>query len=76
MNARGAGWGKTRRTRIPVYARQFHTIARSHEEEIPNRLSCLSYRGTSLLRNNLPVGPSSSPMPRDLGGSYGGGCFL
>ena len=24
------------------------------------------YRGTSLMRNNLPVGPYRSPMPRDL----------
>ena len=24
------------------------------------------YRGTSLIRNNPPVGPYSSPMPRDL----------
>ena len=34
------------------------------------------YRGTSLIRSNPPVGPSSSPMPRDLRGSYGGGHFL
>ena len=25
-----------------------------------------SHRGTSLIRNNPPVGPYSSPMPRDL----------
>jgi len=34
------------------------------------------YRGTSLIRNSAPVGPYSSPMPRDLWWSYGGGCFL
>ena len=25
-----------------------------------------AYRGTSLIRNTPPVGPYSSPMPRDL----------
>ena len=34
------------------------------------------YRGTSLIRNRPPVGPYSSPMPRTLRGSQGGGCFL
>ena len=24
------------------------------------------YKGTSLIRNTLPVGPYGSPMPRDL----------
>ena len=35
-----------------------------------------AYRGTSLIRNTLPVGPYSDPMPRDLSRSKGGGCFL
>ena len=29
------------------------------------------YRGTSLIRNTSPVGPYSSPLPRDLWGSLG-----
>ena len=29
-------------------------------------LAAKCYRGTSLTRNNAPVGPYSSPMPRDL----------
>jgi hypothetical protein len=31
------------------------------------------YRGTSLLRNCLPLGPYSNPMPRVLWWSQGGG---
>ena len=34
------------------------------------------YRGTSLIRNRLLVGPYSRPMPRNLGGSQGAECFL
>ena len=33
-------------------------------------------RGTSLIRNNLPVGPYSRPMPRALMWSSGVGVFL
>ena len=35
-----------------------------------------TYRGNSLIRNRHPVGPYRRPMPRVLGGSYGGGRFL
>ena len=42
MSARGTGGGKTRGVRIPVYSQQFHTIARSHEEEIPNWMAHVS----------------------------------
>ena len=35
-----------------------------------------SYRGSSLIRNNLLLGPYRRPMPRVLGGSYGGRIFL
>jgi len=35
-----------------------------------------SYRGTSLIRNCLLLGPYSRPMPRVLWCSYGGGLFL
>jgi len=31
--------------------------------------SSVVYRGTSLIRNNPPVGPYRKPMPRVLGGS-------
>ena len=34
------------------------------------------YRGTSLLRNCLPLGPYSNPMPRVLWWSQGGGGVL
>ena len=34
----------------------------------------LRYRGSS--KTPPPVGPYSSPMPRDLLWSYGGGCLL
>jgi len=34
------------------------------------------YRGTSLIRKRTPLGPYSRPMPRVLGGSYGGEHFL
>ena len=34
------------------------------------------YRGSSLIRNHLPLGPCFRPMPRVLGGSQGGGSFL
>ena len=30
-------------------------------------------RGTSLIRNDAPLGPYGAPMPRVLGGSNGGG---
>jgi len=36
----------------------------------------LRYRGTTLNRKRTPLGPYRRPMPRVLGGSYGGGCFL
>jgi hypothetical protein len=35
----------------------------------------LRYRGSSLIRNTPPVGPYSSPMPRELWRSWGSGCF-
>jgi hypothetical protein len=35
-----------------------------------------AYRGTSLIRNNLPLGPYSRPMPRALRWSAGGGGVL
>ena len=34
------------------------------------------YRGTSPTRKRTPLGPYRRPMPRVLGGSYGGGRFL
>ena len=34
------------------------------------------YRGNSLIRNNLPLGPYSRPMPWALRWSWGGGLFL
>ena len=34
------------------------------------------YRGTSLLRKRTPLGPYRKPIPRVLGGSWGGGRFL
>ena len=34
------------------------------------------YRDTSLIRKRTPLGPYRRPMPRVLGGSQGGGCFL
>ena len=34
------------------------------------------YRGTSLIRTPFPLGPYSSPVPRGLEGSPGGGNFL
>ena len=33
-------------------------------------------RGTSSIRNRLPVGPYRRTMPRVVGGSWGGGRFL
>jgi hypothetical protein len=35
-----------------------------------------AYRGTSLMRKHTPLGPYRRPVPRVLGGSLGGGCFL
>ena len=40
---------------------------RSVLERQNSKLSPDVYRGTSLARNSPPVGPCSSPMPRDLG---------
>ena len=34
------------------------------------------YRGTSLMRNNAPLGPYSMTMPRALWWSWGGVLFL
>ena len=34
-----------------------------------------SYRGTSLIRKGTHLGPYCRPMPRVLGGSWGGGRF-
>jgi len=36
----------------------------------------IAYRGTSLIRNRLPLGPYGKPMTRALWWSQGGGCFL
>ena len=36
----------------------------------------VSYRGTSLIRNCLPLGPYSRAMPRALWWFLGGGAFL
>jgi len=36
----------------------------------------IKYRGTSLIRKRTPLGPYRRPMPRVLGGSWGGGRFL
>jgi len=35
----------------------------------------MSYMGTSLIRNRLPLGPYSRPLPRALWWSRGGGHF-
>ena len=35
--------------------------------------SAVLYRGTSLIRSSVPLGPYSRPMPRALWCSYGGG---
>ena len=35
-----------------------------------------AYRGTSPIKNAPPLGPYSRPIPRVLGGSWGGGRFL
>ena len=35
-----------------------------------------TFRGTSLTRKRLPIGPFRRLMPRVLGGSFGGGRFL
>jgi hypothetical protein len=34
------------------------------------------YKGISIIRQRLPIGPYSSRMPRGLGWSCGGGCAL
>ena len=34
------------------------------------------YRGTSLARKRNPLGPYRRPMPRVVGESWGGGCFM
>ena len=39
-------------------------------------LAMYTYKGTSLTRKCTPLGPYRRPMPRDLGGSQGGGRFL
>jgi hypothetical protein len=39
-------------------------------------LNVPEYRGTSLIRNRTLLGPYRRPLPRVLGESYGGGCFL
>ena len=46
-------------------------------EELPYRTNPEVYRGTSLIRKRLPLGPYSRPMPRVLRGfTGGGGVFL
>jgi len=40
------------------------------------RVVSRAYRGTSLSRKRTPLGPYRRPMPRVLGGFWGGECFL
>ena len=42
----------------------------------PPRKHPANYRGTSLIRKRSHPGPYRRPMPRVLGGSWGGGRFL
>ena len=42
----------------------------------PSSREKVTYRGTSLTRKRTPLGPHRRPMPRVLGGSWGGGRFL
>ena len=44
--------------------------------DLIRRETVYPYRGTSLIRKRLPVGPCSSPMPRALWWSYRGVVFL
>ena len=36
----------------------------------------MPYKGTLLTKTRTPLGPYLTPMPRVLGGSYGGGRFI
>ena len=54
-----------------------HTIPSAFGQLSVSNLSAVcQHRGTSLIRKHLPLGPCSSPMPRTLWWSLGGGCFL
>ena len=54
------------RAKVPLY---HHQCAR-RERDLSH------YRGTSLVRKRTPLGPYRRPLPRFIGGSYGGGRFL
>jgi len=74
----GAGWGETYEVRGAAHA---HVVLCSLVGESGvycsgQRWLARSYRGTSLIRNRLPLGPYSRTMPRALGGASGGLRFL
>ena len=51
---------------------------REHQSSSPSQLpnNLCRYRGTSLMRKRIPLGPFRRPVPRVLCGSQGGGRFL
>jgi len=61
---------------------EVHLYPVGPNSEIPHKMAPIAilmyrgYRGTSLTRTHNPLGPYRRPMPRVLGGSLGGSCFL
>ena len=55
---------------------QRETILNTDRERAAVNQNIDRYRGTSLTRKRNPLGPYRRPVPRVLGGSYGGGRFL
>ena len=46
------------------------------QDDCSSGFGFLRNRDASLSRKRIPLGPYRSPMPRNLGGSWGGGRFL
>ena len=61
-------WG-THRERV--------TLAGTHRRcSYEDKSRCSPHRATSLMRKRIPLGPYRRPVPRVIGGSWGGGRFL
>ena len=62
---------------VPLYGlRRRHLLSSEVEHSLQGLDPGFEYRGTSLIRNSLPLGPYRRPVPRVLGGAWGGGRFL
>ena len=68
----GVGVSRDTRPRAPaIEVRLEHVV-----QHLLGGWEFVVYRGTSHTRKRTPLGPYRRPLPRVLGGSQGGGCFL